>query len=155
MFNSTTPVWKQEFDSSEPALSEHKAAPELIAAFSQKAVKVACDHDEILFEKGEPARSVYLVTTGEVGLMMPVSASRAMGFRAEPGSLVGLPAAFSNEPYSMTAMAWKGAELRVMSRERFCDMIAANPALSLDVLRILAAETRAARIAIAESGIKP
>jgi hypothetical protein len=55
----------------------------------------------------------------------------------------------------MTAMAWKGAELRVMSRERFCDMIAANPALSLDVLRILAAETRAARIAIAESGIKP
>ena len=51
----------------------------------------------------------------------------------------------------MTAVARKGSELGVMSRERFCDMLASDPAFSRDVLRILAAETRAARIAMVEA----
>lgn len=151
MFDSAQPISKQEFDASEPALSEHKATPELISQFSQKAIKVVCKQDEVLFKMGEPVTSVYLVRAGEVGLMMPVSHTHAMmGFRAESGSLVGLPAAFSNAPYSMTAVAWKGTELGVMSRERFIDMIATNPTLSLDVLKILAAETRSARFAATE-----
>ena len=41
-----------------------------------------------------------------------------------------------------------------MSREKFCDMVARNPALALDVLKILASETRAARIAMVESGVR-
>ena len=53
----------------------------------------------------------------------------------------------------MTAIAWKGTELAVMSREKFVDMIATSPVLSMDVLRILAAETRAARMAAIEAEI--
>jgi len=41
-----------------------------------------------------------------------------------------------------------------MSRERFSDLIASDHALSLDVLKILAAETRVARVAIVEAGAK-
>jgi CRP-like cAMP-binding protein len=76
-----------------------------------------------------------------------------MGFSARSVSFVGLPATFSNEPYSMTAIANQGAEVAVISRDKFCDLIASNPALSLDVLRILAAETCAARMAIVETGV--
>ena len=36
------------------------------------------------------------------------------------------------------------------SGDKFCDLIASNPGLSLDVLRILAVETRPARTAIAD-----
>lgn len=155
MLDPSLPISKQDFDSTNPRLlSEHRASPELTSAFSERAVSVVCTQDEVLFKRREPANAVYLVKAGEVGLMMLISGTRTVGFRAEAGSLVGLPAAFGNEPYSMTAVAWKGAELAVMSRERFCDMIAANSTLSLDVLRILADETRSARIAITEIGLK-
>ena len=151
MFNSAAPISKQDFNSSEPALSEHTASPELISNFAKKSIHVVCNQDEVLFQMGEPVTSVYLVNAGEVGLIMPISQTHAMaGFRAVPGSLVGLPATFSGSPYSMTAVAWKGSELRVMSRERFIDMVGADSTLALEVLKILAAETRSARMAIGE-----
>jgi CRP-like cAMP-binding protein len=135
------------------ALYECKASPVLIAEFEKKAIKIICSENQVLFSTGEPGRCVYLVLAGEVGLLLPLTSMDGMGFRARTGSFVGLPAAFSNEPYSMTAVARKGAELAMMSRDKFCDLIATSPMLSLDVLRILAAETRAARITIVEAGI--
>lgn len=135
------------------SLYESKASPALIAEFEMKAIKVVCSDHEILFRRDEAGESVYLVLTGQVRLLLALSTTDGMEFLARPGSFVGLPAAFSNEPYSMTAIACKEAELAVMSRDRFCDMIASNPNLALDVLRILAAETRTARMAIVDAGM--
>jgi len=150
------PFSKDEFDSMavEPLLSESTASPAFLEAFNRKPVPISCKENEVLFRIGEPGTSVYLVRSGEVGLVLPVSDLNGIGFRAKAGSLVGLPAAFSNEGYSMTAIAWQGSEVFVMSRERFCDLIASDHSLSLDVLKILAAETRAARIAIVEASAK-
>jgi CRP-like cAMP-binding protein len=75
------------------------------------------------------------VKSGEVALMLPVSEESAASFRVLAGTLVGLPAVFSNEPYSMTAIAWKGSEVEEMSCENFNEMIASDPTLSLAVLR--------------------
>jgi len=148
------PISKRDFDAiaADLSLSECTASPEFLAAFNKRAIQVSCNNDEVLFRIGEPGTSVYLIRSGEVGLILPVSNTDGIGFRAKAGSLVGLPAAFSNEPYSMTAIAWKDSEIAVMSRERFCDLISSDHALSLDVLTILAAETRAARVAIVEAG---
>ena len=135
------------------SLYECKASLDLIAAFEKRAIKIICSENQVLFSSGESGQCVYLVLGGKVGLFLPLTSMDGMGFRAQAGSFVGLPAAFSDEPYSMTAVARKGAELAMMSRDKFCDLIATNSMLSLDVLRILAAETRAARIAIVEAGI--
>jgi CRP-like cAMP-binding protein len=70
------------------------------------------------------------------------SPAHVMGFRATEGSLIGLPATFGIEPYSMTAEVLAGSELEKMDRDHFWQMLIKKPALSLDVLRILAAETR-------------
>lgn len=147
---------RQGFDAMaiEISLSDCSGSPELLSAFDKKAVKVTCTEDQVLFHIGEPGDSVYLVRSGEVGLVLPAFDTDGIGFRARNGSLVGLPAAFSNEPYSMSAIAWKGSEVAVMSRERFCDLIASDSALGFDVLKILAAETRAARVAIVEASAK-
>jgi CRP-like cAMP-binding protein len=59
-----------------------------------------------------------------------------------------------NELHSLSAFGREGAVLAAMGREKFCDMVARNPALALDVLKILASETRAARIAMVESGVR-
>lgn len=137
----------------EGSLYECKASPDLMATFEKGAVKILCSANEVLFNYGEPGKCVYLVVAGDVDLFLPLSSGQdEMAFRAQPGSFVGLPAAFSNEPYSMTAKAREGAQVAVMGRDKFCNLIASSPALALDVLRILAAETRAARIAIVEAG---
>jgi len=103
------PMTQQDFEAiaAELSLSECTASPDILAAFNRKAIQVSCKEDQVLFRIGEPGTSVYLVRSGEVGLILPVSDRDGIGFRARPGSLVGLPAAFSNEPYSMTAIAWK------------------------------------------------
>ena len=134
------------------SLYDCKGSPELVAAFEKRAIKIACSENEVLFRDGEPGKCVYLILAGEIGLFLPHSSPAGMPFRARTGAFVGLPAAFSNENYSMSAIAQKGTQVAVMSRDKFCDLVAAVPVLALDVLRILAAETRAARIAIVESG---
>lgn len=151
----SVPTTTQDFSQAavDGSLYECKASPGLIAVFEERAIRVICSENEVLFSNGESSRCVYLVLTGEVGLFLPLTSMDGMGFRARSGSFVGLPSAFSNEPYSMTAVARKGSELAMMSRDKFCDLIATSLMLSLDVLRILAAETRAARIAIVEAGI--
>ena len=149
------PVTNDTFNeaAAEESFYRRKPSPELIAAFENRAIKVICSENQVLFSHGEPARCVYLVLNGEVRMLLPLTPMDGMGFHAESGSFIGLPAAFSNEPYTMTAIACKGTEVAVMSREKFCDLTATSPALSLDVLKILAAETRAARIAIVEAGL--
>ena len=133
------------------SLYDCKGSPELVAAFEKRAIKIACSENEVLFNDGEPGKCVYLILAGEIRLFLPLE-PLDRGFSAGIGSFVGLPAAFSNEKYSMSAIAQKGTQVAAMSRDKLCDLVAADPVLALDVLRILAAETRAARIAIVESG---
>ncbi|KAA6462877.1 Crp/Fnr family transcriptional regulator [Acidobacteria bacterium AB60] len=135
-------------------LSEHKTTAELMSEFSKKATKFLYPKPHVLFNWGEPAKSVYLVRSGEVVLTMPISGKQAMSLHAGENSLVGLPATFSNEPYSMTATAQRNTEVERMDREQFRLMLVMKPALSLHILRILAEETRSARIGIVEAGAK-
>lgn len=139
--------------SDEVSFYDQIASPQLLSSFIEHARTIRCEHDDVLFRTGEAAKQVYLLRSGHVALTIPFSNKRAMEFRADNGALLGLPAAFSNQPYSMTAVASKGSEIAVIEREEFCRLIASNPALSLDVLRILAAETRAARLAITSVGM--
>jgi len=66
------------------------------------------------------------------------------------GSLLGLPAIIGNEPYTLTAKARKGSDVRFVSRDDFEDLMRAEPSLTLNVLKVLATEVRAARKALAE-----
>lgn len=143
-----------EFDKTElaleSALSEHQATAALTAEFRKRGTTLSFTEEETLFRQGDEPQSVYLVLSGQVELTMPVSRTQAMGFRAIAGSLVGLPAAFGNRAYSMTATVRRGAELVRINRQQLGEMLGEMPILALDVLRILAAETRSARIAIVD-----
>jgi CRP-like cAMP-binding protein len=73
-----------------------------------------------------------------------------MSITLHPGSLLGLPALIGNEPYTMTALAEKDAELGFVTREDFNSLMLTDPSLAVRVLRVLAAEVRTARHAISE-----
>jgi CRP-like cAMP-binding protein len=66
----------------------------------------------------------------------------------QPGSILGLPALISDQPYSLTAIAGAGAQVRFVGRSEFFSLMQSNPLLSLKMLKVLAAEVRTARKAL-------
>ena len=68
---------------------------------------------------------------------------------AAPGSLLGLPGLIGNQPYTLTAIAKAGAQVSSIPRDEFMALMSSDSSLSMQVLKVLAAEVRSARRAIA------
>jgi CRP-like cAMP-binding protein len=125
------------------------AGSELIAALKQRAATVGCPADRILFLQGEVPNGIYILEKGEVVLSMSTPTGKTVtDARARSGSLLGLPGLVSNEPYTMTAVAQPGAELSFLDRQSFAHIMHTCPTLAIQILQVLAAEVRSARLAL-------
>lgn len=127
------------------------AAPELLAALEKHSVLIPCPEDRILFVQGESSTGIYILHsgTGRLG-MAATDGSPIFEVPVADGTLLGLPGVIGNQPYSLTARADKGSDVRYISRENFSQLMLSEPSLSLQVLRILAAEVRTARAALTQ-----
>jgi CRP-like cAMP-binding protein len=125
------------------------ADPELLAALEKRSRPVACDKERILFREGEDPVGLYILEKGYATLRMESKgADSTFAALATPGSLLGLPGLACNQPYTLTAMAHAGAQVSFVPREAFSALMQSEPALSLKILQVLAAEVRSARKAI-------
>lgn len=125
------------------------ADPELIGALETRATKIVCEEDRILFTQGESPTGLFVLRSGMGRLSMTSPKGDVlMSMPVGAGSVLGLPALVGNQPYSLTASAFKGAEIAFVAAEEFSALMLSNPSLSMSVLRILAAEVRNARSAI-------
>lgn len=121
----------------------------LIDALKKRSQPICCSEGFVLFSQGDAPAGLYIVEKGETALVMKSESGGAvMCFHACAGSLLGLPAIIGNEPYSLTATAGKGSEVKFVTRNDFEDVIRAEPSLYPYVLQVLAAEVRSARMAI-------
>jgi len=135
-----------DFDS-----SAFVAEKELVEALGKLSLPVVCDEDRVLFLQGQMPSGLFLLREGKATLTMESpTGGVVMSITAMTGSVLGLPALIGNEPYTLTAMAYKGAELGYVSHEDFSSLMLSDPTLALRVLRVLAAEVRTARHAISE-----
>ena len=127
------------------------AEKELIEALEKRSSTVVCSESRSLFVQGGTPAGLYILRKGSASLTMesPTGGS-LMSITLHPGSLLGLPALIGNEPYTLTAIAEKDAELGFVTREDFNSLMISDPSLSVRVLRVLAAEVRSARHAISE-----
>jgi CRP-like cAMP-binding protein len=127
------------------------AEKELIEALEKRSSTVVCSESRSLFVQGGTPAGLYILRKGSASLTMesPTGGS-LMSITLHPGSLLGLPALIGNEPYTLTAIAEKDAELGFVTREDFNSLMISDPSLSIRVLRVLAAEVRSARHAISE-----
>jgi CRP-like cAMP-binding protein len=92
---------------------------------------------------------IFILHKGTVTLSsMSQDGHSLLAAQARPGSILGLPGAISNEPYSLSATAAAGAEVCFVSREDLTALMHANPAMSIKMLQVLAAEVRSARKAL-------
>ncbi len=125
------------------------ADPELIQALQKRSTSLICDSDRLLFRQDTPADGAYILQQGDAMLTMNSHDGRTIfSLRVMPGSLLGLPALVSNQPYSLSAVARAGAQVSYVSRADFFAIMQEQPALSLKMLQVLAAEVRTARKAL-------
>jgi CRP-like cAMP-binding protein len=125
---------------------------ELIKALRPGSKRLACHKDFVLFRQGEESAGVYVIQSGKTALMMRSdSGGIVMCVEAGAGSILGLPGAIANAPYTMTALARHGSEIRFTSSKDLRELLAANPTLYPRILKILAAEVRGVRQAIWDS----
>jgi CRP-like cAMP-binding protein len=127
------------------------AERELIEALEKRSSTVLCAESRTLFVQGGKPAGLYILRKGSARLTMESpTGGNLMSITLHPGSLLGLPALIGNEPYTMTALAEKDAELGFVTREDFNSLMLTDPSLAVRVLRVLAAEVRTARHAISE-----
>lgn len=126
------------------------ADKELLEALRGRAVAVDCARPRVLFNQGDEPGGLYILHSGEVRMTMDgLGGDEVVSMLVRPGSLLGLPALVGNSTLSMSAKAEAGAEVTFVSRDEFSKLMLTEPALGIMILRVLAAEVRTARMAIA------
>jgi CRP-like cAMP-binding protein len=95
----------------------------------------------VLFRRGDPPSGVYVILRGSVVLDVHDRVYRT----AQQDSIIGLPAIFSGQPYSLTAIAAEDCELGFIARETIFEFVRSNPSLAIHLLEILAAEVEMLR----------
>lgn len=124
------------------------ADPELLSALERRSIPFPCETSRILFRQGELAAGLYILHSGHATLTIYAEETPVMSVETGPGALLGLPGIVGNQPYSMTAEAQQGAEIRFISRTDFIHLMQSDPQISFKVLQVLAAEVRTARRAL-------
>ncbi len=125
------------------------AKPELVQALEKRSTAVTCSGDHVLFRQGDLPAGLYILGAGEITLTMTSpNGKQILSAQAHPGSLLGLPGLISNAPYTLSAIACNGAQLRFISREEVTKLMQNEPLLALKMLEVLAAEVHSARHAL-------
>jgi len=125
------------------------ADPDLLRALGEHSTPVPCVSDGVLFRQDEPSIGVFILHDGTVTLSMASNDGHSLfAVQAKPGSILGLPGAISNQPYTLSAIARAGAKVSFVSNADLTALMHSDPALSLKMLEVLAAEVRSARKAI-------
>lgn len=129
--------------------SSFVADQDLVKSLREHGESLDCSHDRVLFQQGEPPCGLFIVHGGTVDLCMNSQiGDQIINMPASPGSLLGLPALIGNVGYTLSANARKDAKVTFVSKEAFARLMLQQPAISVMILRVLAAEVRSARIAL-------
>jgi CRP-like cAMP-binding protein len=128
------------------------ADPDLLGALETRSTVIVCRTERLLFNQDDPAVGVYIIRDGAATLAMhTLDGQPIFSIETPPGSLLGLPAVVSDEPYSLSAIAHAGAKVSFVGRSDFFAVMQAEPLLSIKMLKLLAAEVRTAREALHQS----
>jgi CRP-like cAMP-binding protein len=117
-----------------------RISTKLYADLREVAVPTCKPKEAVLFRAGEPAKGAFLIRSGQVRLSLReapfVYPSRVLG----QGNVIGLPASFSGEPYSLTATAAKDCRVYFIPRARLLSLFRHNPQVGYQIVRILSEE---------------
>lgn len=94
--------------------------------------------DDLIFKKDDPGDVMYLVTQGEVDILIHGKVVETVS----PGGVIGEMALLDLGPRSATATARTDCLLLPIDGERFKQQVSKSPSFSLQVMRIMAERMR-------------
>jgi CRP-like cAMP-binding protein len=120
---------------------------ELAEALDAIASVHSCPSGSVLFQQGQSAEGVLVIRRGAVRLSASSHGGDAwLPYRTVgPGYVLGLPALFSGEPYSLTAEALEECVCGFVDREKALDLVRNRLDLCLQAADLLARELRSLR----------
>jgi CRP-like cAMP-binding protein len=123
------------------------AVRELAEALDAIASSHTCTSGEVLFRQGQAADGVLVVRRGKVRLCAgsPDGETRLPYRTVGPGYVLGLPALFSGQPYSLTAEALEECVFGFVERTRALELVRQRLDLCLQAADLLARELRSLR----------
>jgi CRP/FNR family transcriptional regulator, cyclic AMP receptor protein len=98
----------------------------------------------IIFHKGDPGTGLYLLTTGQVKIVLPSeTGEEAVLGVLQAGDAFGELALFDGLPRSATVVALQDAEVLLLRREDFLAFVARSPEVATALLGVLSRRLRA------------
>ena len=85
---------------------------------------------EVLFRRGDPGETFYIVLSGEVTLE---AEDRSVVEHVRPGGFFGEIALLTGQPRSTSAVVHRDAQLAEIGRDEFQEVVMANPAVAVGI----------------------
>ena len=127
-----------------------KVDTELETKLLGKARNISIQAGALLFNQGDAVTGIYLLSKGRARLTLRSADGKIhLEEIVGRGGLLGLPAAISGTPYSLTAEVLSDAEFAFLSREELVSLMQSDVSLSLKLVELLSQEVRAMRDVIA------
>lgn len=104
------------------------------------ATAVRKPKDTVLFRTGQPSRGAFLIRKGQVELSLDDASHLYPSRLVRSGGVIGLPAAFSGEPYSLTAETRSTCDLDFIPRGKLLDLLRRNPRSGFEIVQLLSEE---------------
>jgi len=133
-----------------------KVDTELETKLLGKARNISIQAGALLFNQGDAVTGVYILSKGRARLTLrSIDGKIYLEEIVGCGGLLGLPAAISGTPYSLTAEVLSDSELAFLSREELVRLMQSDVSLSLKLVELLSQEVRAMRDVIAGPASAP
>lgn len=112
--------------------------PSFLGLFKNEENVVSLKAGELLFKKGEPAKSMYIVLSGE----LRIGDGNKIFEQLAPGGLVGEMALIDHTPRAATVTAVTDCTLAAIDEKRFVFLTQQTPSFALNVMRVLSQRLR-------------
>lgn len=121
----------------------------LMQALERRSTSVSYLNGGMLFKQGEPPKGLYILKRGVASLVMKAEDNtEILRLTVGPGSVLGVPAVVTKEPFTLGARASAGSEVGFVDLNDFEELMRSDPSLFPLVLAVLAAEVRSGRVAL-------
>src|SRR5688572_7764072 len=115
--------------------------PSRLAELAQMVRRRTYHRGETIFHKGDPGDSLYLITDGQVKIVLPSDTGEEMTLGVlETGDMFGELALFDGRPRSATMVAVENTEVLLLYRDGF---VGRNPEVATALLGVLSRRLRA------------
>ncbi len=101
------------------------------------------DPAEIVFQRGDPGNAMYLIRTGQVRIFMRDHQDNDVTFRFYgSGQIIGEFALIDDQPRSASADAYDLAQLLILEKPDFLQLLRDHPMIGIEMMRSLAERIR-------------